>query len=174
MSFTKKPPNKPNKNLKTPTVTRTTTWKGMNALGDGIPGATESPSSRAKPVPDLHVFWLCRQSTATFIFVCRRTAKQLLFLSPPKSQQMARVRTGKVPPHGTSSPNCKPATIGRLKPKSPFDPMGHRDSPEPSTVDGARSSCCQPGAWPAHSASQQLTQHHKLSSARLSTHARHI
>lgn len=71
------------KNWKNPTVTRTTTWKGINPPGNGIPGAAESPNSRAKPVPDLHLFGLCRQSMAMLIFVRRRTAKQLLFLSPP-------------------------------------------------------------------------------------------
>lgn len=71
------------KNWKNPTVTRTTTWKGIDPPGNGVPGAAESPNSRAKPVPDLHSFSLCRQSIAMLIFVCRRTAKQLLFLSPP-------------------------------------------------------------------------------------------
>lgn len=86
--------------MKKPTVTRTTAWKGINPLGNGDPGCCREPPVPVALALDLHLVLLCRPSTATLISVCRRTAKQILSLTPTpleKSQKTGHVRKGKVP-----------------------------------------------------------------------------
>lgn len=87
------------------------------------------------------------------IFVRRRTAKQLLFLSPcpPLQSHRKQLVLGKERCHPTGHrPQTVRQPLRRLKSKSRLDPTGHQDSDEPSTVDGARPPCCQPRARPSH------------------------
>lgn len=80
--------------------------KNHSLEGNKSPGQWESqllqrtPSSRVVLALDLPLVLLCRQSTATLISVCRRTAKQILSLTPTpleKLQKTGHVRKGKVP-----------------------------------------------------------------------------
>lgn len=64
-----------------PTETRTTTWQGINPLDNGImvPQGAWTP---AKLVPELSLFWLCRNTMAMLIF-CPQKSKAAFLSLPP-------------------------------------------------------------------------------------------
>lgn len=184
------PLQKKQKNKKTE---KTHSNKNHSLEGNKSPGQWESrllqrtPSSRVALALDLHLVLLCRQSTATLISVCRRTAKQILSLTPtPLESRRKQVMLGKERCHPVGRfPQTVRQPLARLASK----PCFHR-RPDGPTGDGAwlrdmghgygiRDMVTGDGPWlwdlrVSSPALRQLASHHQVCSDGASPHARHV
>lgn len=139
------PLQKKKKNLVNPTETRTTTWQGINPLDNGImvPQRAWTPT---KPVPDFDLFWLCRQAMAMLTFLSAEERSSFFFLSLPLPSQVTGATAQDIIPKLRQP-------LRRLESRSHFDPRGHWNTKEASTVDRE---------WPSQPR-PQLTPHYLFS-----------
>lgn len=124
--------------------------KNHSLEGNKSPGQWESqllqrtPSSRVALALDLHLVLLCRQSTATLISVCRRTAKQILSLTPtPLESRRKQVMLGKERCHPEGH---FPQTVRQPLAGLASKPRFHR-RPDGPTGDGAGLRDMGDGYW---------------------------